>query len=238
MLITVRDPVVVNVSYFFHFSDDGTLPQPPPPPLQSKSTSTKDWSLGVHRAASILYSCAEFRKQICTGSFPHIRLGRKEPKTPLCSVAYKYMFNACRVPKREQDSYRIYDPSRNTHCVVACKGNFYAVDFVDDCGDPLPLPVIEQRLNRCVELANNNCGDGGGELPLNIGWFTSSDRDSWADAREELLRVGGDAMQRALEKLESGALMICLDDEVGRSYCNYSIFVSWIVKKQMYQMCI
>ena len=196
---SVRDPVVVNVSYFFHFSDDKSLPP-----------KTKEWSLGVNRAASILYSAAEFRKQICSGSFPQRAIGRKEPKMQLCSVPYKYMFNACRIPHREQDSYKIYDPSRYQHCVIACKGNFFAFDFVDKNHEPLPLTVIEDRLYKCIELAN---GADDSNVP-NIGWFTSSDRDSWADGREELLRVGGDDMGAALEKLESGALMICLDDEV------------------------
>ena len=189
---------MVNVSYFFHFSDDGTLPP-----------KTNEWSLGVNRAASILYSAAEFRKQICSGSFPQRTIGSKEPKTPLCSVAYKYMFNACRIPRREHDSYRIYDPSCYQHCVIACKGSYFAFDFVDGNGDPLPLSVIEDRLTQCVELANAES-----DKNPKIGWFTSNDRDSWADARIELLRVGGDDMNRALEKLESGALMICLDDEV------------------------
>ena len=158
----------------------------------------------------MLYSAAEFRKQICSGSFPHRTIGRKEPKTPLCSVAYKYMFNACRIPRRDQDSYRIYDPSRYQHCVIACKGSFFAFDFVDDNGEPLPLSIIEEKLYKCVELAHDIDNSN---FPK-IGWFTSSDRDSWADAREELLRVGGNDMNRSLEKLESGALMICLDDEV------------------------
>lgn len=189
---------MVNVSYFFHFSDDGTLPP-----------KSNEWSLGVNRAASILHSAAEFRNQICSGTFPQRTIGRKEPKTPLCSVAYKYMFNACRIPRREQDSYRIYDPSLYSHCVVACKGSFFAVDFMDEKGEPLPISVIEDRLYRCVELATEEDGNA-----PKIGWFTSSDRDAGADAREELLRVGGDEMKTALEKLESGALMICLDDEV------------------------
>ena len=48
---------------------------------------------------------------------------------------------------------------------------------------------------------------------MELGWLTSSDRDSWADAREEILRVGGMEMQQALEWLESGALLLCLDDD-------------------------
>jgi len=204
--LQVRDPVVVNVSYFFHFKDDGTIPF---------NGDDNDWSLGVKRASSILHSAAEFRKSICTGSYPQVTIGRKEPKTPLCSVAYKYMFNACRIPRRGQDTYRIYDPSQFKHCIVACKGNFFTVDFLDDNGNPLPLHVIEAKLDRCVELTDKHQ-----DHPM-IGWFTSCDRDSWADSREELLRVGGDKMEKALGKLESGALMICLDDEepVSRKQC-------------------
>jgi len=197
--LQVRDPVTINVSYFFHFSDDATVGAP------------LDKSLGVMRGASMLHSAAEFRKMICSGTFPHERIGRKEPKTPLCSVAYKYMFNACRIPRREQDSYRIYDPSLHRHCVVARKGHYFAVDFVDECGDPLPLEVIENRLQECVTLADKE-----GDAPK-LGWLTSSDRDSGADAREELLRVGGSEMKDALEKLESGALLLCLDNEVSVS---------------------
>lgn len=197
--LQVRDPVVINVSYFFHFADDGTLPM----------NSTK--SLGVMRGASILVAAAEFRKKVCTGTLPCETIGRKEPKTPLCSVAFKYMFNSCRVPRREQDTYRMYDPSLHTHCVVACRGQFFAVDFIDkETGDPLPLHVLEDRLQKCVELAQDPTKP---DVPT-LGWLTSSDRDSWADARDELLRAGGEKMERALSTLESGALLLCLDDEV------------------------
>jgi len=197
--LQVRDPVVVNVSYFFQFSDDSTIP------YQS------DKSMGVMRGAAVLVAAAEYRKLVCSGSLPYEAIGRKEPKTPLCSVAFKYMFNACRVPHRGQDSYRMYDPSLHNHCIVARKGQFFAVDFIDETtGDPLPLEVIENRLQQCVDLA-----DSGAESQYpKLGWLTSSDRDSWADAREELLRVGGGVMEKALEKLESGALLLCLDDEV------------------------
>jgi len=88
------------------------------------------------------------------------------------------------------------------------------VDFVDCNGDPISIQVLEERLQQCVDLAdgNNYNDDNGKEVPM-LGWLTSSDRDSWADAREEMLRVGGMDMTHALEKLESGALMLCLDDE-------------------------
>lgn len=196
LTLQVRDPVVVNVSYFFHFSDDGSLPYEQP--------SNK--SMGVLRASSLLYSSAQFRKLVATGELPFEVIGKA--KTPLCSVAYKYMFNACRIPRKEQDTYRIYDPALHTHVIVACGGQFYSFDFVDEKGDPLPLNVLEERLQRCVELSK-----GGAKLPF-LGYLTSDDRNKCAEAREELIRVGGEKMVKALEVLESGALMICLDENV------------------------
>jgi carnitine O-acetyltransferase len=207
--LQVRDTVVINVSYYFHFSDDGTLPDT----VANVPVSTTDMRLGVQRAASLVASAAEFRHKVCSGTLPCEALGRKEPKTPLCSTAYKYMFHACRIPQHEQDSYRIYDPSNHRHCIVACRGHFFALDFLQENGvDPLPLSVLEARFSKCVELANAKSSLQG-DSPL-LGWLTSMDRDSWADARSELLRTGGFKMEEALSVLESGAFVVCLDNEV------------------------
>jgi len=215
--LRIRDPLVVNVSYFFHFSDDGTLSSSS---LVDAVENSK--SLGVKRGAAILVATAEYRKLVCSGSLPHDSIGRREPKTPLCSVAFKYMFNACRIPWKGKDTYKMYDPSQHRHCIVSCRGQFFAVDFVDGDGDPLPLSMIENRLQRCVVEAEM-IGEGEVENSgvTNLGWLTSNDRDSWADARAELLRVGGEKMVAALEKLESGAMMLCLDNEepISREQC-------------------
>ena len=209
--LQVRDPVVVNVSYFFHFSDDGTLPAP-----------SDGKSLGVMRGASMLVAAAEYRKKVCSGSLPCEAIGRKDPKTPLCSVAFKYMFNACRIPAREQDTYKMYDPSLHQHCIVSRKGYFFSTKFVDESGDPLPLEVMESKLQRIVQLADE--AETRGDAPM-LGWLSSNDRDSWADARDELLKAGGAKMEAALEKLQSGALLLCLDDEVSVSFIYLFIYL-------------
>lgn len=187
---------MVNVSYFFHFSDDGTLPQIP-----------SDKSLGVLRAASLLYSTAQFRQLVASGDLPYEAIGREPNKTALCSVAYKYMFNACRIPCKGDDTYRIYDPALTSHVVVACGGKFFSFDFVEkETGEPLPLHVMEERLQMCVEKSID-----GPSLPM-LGYLTSDDRDVCAEARDELIRVGGTKMEAALKVLESGAILICLDE--------------------------
>ena len=67
---------------------------------------------------------------------------------------------------------------------MACQGQFYKVEFVNDQGDPLPLSVLEQRLNQCVDMATQQC-----QYPQ-MGWLTSVNRDDWTLARQELLQQG------------------------------------------------
>ena len=200
--LQVRDSVVHNVSYFFHFREDPTI---------DHDTSV---AVNIQRAAAALFATGEFRKQVCSGQLPAEQVGRN--KTHLCSTAYKYMFNACRIPSKGQDSYHIYDPSRCSHAIVARKGHFFSIEIVDELGDPLPITVIEKQLEKCVEIANS--------LPSSrpkLGVLTSTNRDNWADTREKLLTYGGEKMKKALEILQSGALVVNLDDEepISRQEC-------------------
>lgn len=191
--LQVRDSVVVNVSYFFQFANDLTV------------ASSESGRANIERAAALLYSTAEFRKDVCSGALEPEVMGKAQ--IPLDATAYKYMFHACRIPRKVQDTYRIYDPSRHRHAVVARKGSFFAVDIVDEAGDPLPLLAIEEQLQQCIAMADN--------VPASrfkLGILTSTDRDNWAEARAKLLTMGGESMQQALEVLESGALMVNLDD--------------------------
>jgi len=188
----VRDSVVINVSYFFGFASDGTLP--------SRSTIP-----GIARGAAMLYAAAEYRQEVCSGNMPPETIGKKA--TLLDSTAFKYMFHACRLPQLQEDVYRLYDPSRHTHVTVACNGHFFAMDIVDpDTGAPLSMPSLEAGLEAIVEKS--------GSMPSaesSLSWLTSQDRDAWATARTDLLQLEG--MSEALEKLESGAFLLCLDDE-------------------------
>jgi carnitine O-acetyltransferase len=217
--LKIRDPITVNVSYFFHFTDD--------PSITVNNGDSMESNLQIKRGAAMLHATAEFRKQICSGTWPHQAIGRKDPKTPLCSAAFKYMFHSCRIPKRYMDTYKMYDPSlgEHRHCVVARKGRFYKFDFVKKDGDPIGVDLLEWHLRKCVQMADDAYVTANADANVNshshshlhtemeLGWLTSSDRDSWADAREEILRVGGMEMQQALEWLESGALLLCLDDD-------------------------
>lgn len=190
--LQVRDSVVINVSYYFHFADDKTL-------NSGNSAST----IQIQRGASILYAAGQFRNMVASGALPPETLGRK--KTPLCMTAYKYMFHACRIPHLEQDSYRIYDPSVYKHAVVACRGRFYKIPLIDETtGNVLSVSSLESHLQCIMELATGHETTGPG-----FGYLTGDNRDVWATARTALLEIPG--MEEALEVLESGCVMLNLD---------------------------
>jgi carnitine O-acetyltransferase len=200
--LQVRDPVVVNVSYFFGFIDDPTI----------DATFS---SPNVQRGAALLFAAAEFRKMVVTGQLPFEQVGKK--KTPMCATAYKYQFHATRIPHRGQDSYRIYDPSKYTHCIVARKGHFFSMELVDpETEDPLSVLALEEQLQQILNAADSIVSG----FP-SLGILTTQNRDDWADARDALIRLGGSRMEESLTKLESGALLLNLDDEapVSRQEC-------------------
>ena len=72
----------------------------------------------------------------------------------------------------------------------------------------MPYKVVVDRLERCESMAKEQEKKG---IPK-LGWITGCDRDFWANAHSQLLEEGGPAMQDALEIMESGAFMLCLDD--------------------------
>lgn len=182
--LQVRDPVVFNVSYFFHFADS----------VHAEQRSN------VGRAAALLRGTMEFRAQLVSGALEPEQLGAK--KTPICSTAYKYMFNACRIPHRVSDTYRIYDPATHSHVVVMRHNKFFAFDLLDETTRaPLTFVQLCHQLQRVIDAA--------GAKESAIGALSSTDRDTWADARDELVRNGNESVLRAIE---SAVVIVNLDD--------------------------
>lgn len=190
--LQMRDSVVINHSYFFPMKDDGTL-----------YTTGSNRLPYIKRAACTLTAIAEYRKLICSGQMPVERIGKR--KTPLCSTSFKYMFHTCRIARKGQDEYRLYDPHEYKHCILAYSGQFFSFDFVDDYQKALPREILEQSLERCVDKAKQQRT----KTPQ-LGFLTGVNRDDCAEYREQLMKISG--MKEALERLESGAVLICLDD--------------------------
>ncbi|CAG8541519.1 20175_t:CDS:2, partial [Gigaspora rosea] len=170
-----RDPIVVNVSYFYAYKDDKLRKYP------------------VARAAAIVTAALEFRRLIVEQQL--------EPEyaknLPLCMDSYKWMFNACRYPKKPSDFELTFDPATNNHMTVIRKNKFFIVDLVKD-GIQLSTAEIESQLRKIYELAGNTKDPA-------IGVLTTENRDNWTD-------VSAGSNEQLLKKIESSVFALCLDD--------------------------
>lgn len=184
--LQVRDPVVFNVSYFFHFADS----------FHAEQRSN------VGRAAALLRGSMEFRALVASGQLEPEQLGAK--KTPICATAYKYMFNACRIPHRQSDTYRIFDPARFNHAVVMRRNKFFKLELLTFKGAVLSFKQLVAQLERVVKLADESAD------VAPVGVLTAEDRDKWADARDELIAFDP-ANEASLRVIESSVLIVNLD---------------------------
>jgi carnitine O-acetyltransferase len=198
--LDVRDPVTINVSYFFHFTDDHRLPP-------SSATSA---AAAASRGAALLQASVEFRNRVGSGQLKAETVGRGDKAKTLDSTAYKYMFHASRIPQLNSDVYDIHDPSLHRHVVVMCRGLLYAMDVCDAHGTPYSLPLLERGLRDIVDRAAEAAAAS--HPPPSLGWLTHSNRDDWANARNALLHNVPSAAA-ALHNLESAMLCLCLDDQ-------------------------
>jgi carnitine O-acetyltransferase len=154
-----RDPVVINVNYFFAFNDDKKRMDP------------------VKRAASIITGAMQFRDMIIDESLPP----DSTKQGPLCSEQYRYLFNSCRIPAIPNDTTRVSDLVENSHIVVMRKNQFFKVPLVHPDGQRLHTAEIEEQLKFIYQNAQG--------IVTSVGSLTTENRDVWANSREELLQI-------------------------------------------------
>jgi carnitine O-acetyltransferase len=215
-----REPVVVFVSYFFHFGDL---------PAGFRGPGTQ-----VARAAALLHGALTFRQKVVLGE----DLGRGK----VCHTPLKYMYNSCRVPLVGRDHSVVYpvgpaaaaaaaavaaaaenateDATENNHVIVICGHQFFsfrATRGAEGRWAPFSLADLTAQLRRVRDAAAVGTAQG---APA-VGAFTGAHRDSWAAARQQLVADGHTAF---LDAVQSAILVVCLDasapstrDEVARA---------------------
>mmetsp|Transcript_32226 Transcript_32226/g.42500 ORF Transcript_32226/g.42500 Transcript_32226/m.42500 type:complete len:509 (+) Transcript_32226:2-1528(+) len=161
-----------------------------------------DGPLPVHRsqairAATLLHPLLMFHALTASGKLK----ANTSRKTPLDMTAYKYIFNACRIPQQGQDCYRISDPASSNHVVVLRNNKFYKVDTVDKSGCLITETTLAQKFQDIISNA--------GSIESPIGVLTSWNRDDWAKARQQLLEDGN---EQALRIIEGAICAVCLDN--------------------------
>ncbi|KAK2806609.1 Carnitine O-acetyltransferase mitochondrial [Onygenales sp. PD_10] len=177
--LAYRDPVVPYVSYFYSYRDDRQRRNP------------------AKRAAAITSSVLEFKRQVDDGSLEPEYL-RKEP---MAMASYKYMFNACRIPREGTDYVATHGPKGNEHIIVLRKNQIFKVQTHVN-GQQLNTSELQQQFEKIYTKAE--------KVPA-VGALTSANRDFWTGARKTLL-AANPANEAALKTIESASFTICLDD--------------------------
>ncbi|KAI9883092.1 MAG: Rho-type gtpase-activating protein [Watsoniomyces obsoletus] len=128
--LSVRDPVVPYVSYFYSHRDDRRRRNP------------------AKRAAALTTAALDFKRQVDTKTL--------EPeymkKLPLSMDQYEYMFNCCRIPDKPRDYPRKYSAEDNKHIIVVRKNQFFKV-MHDVNGQQLNTSELEQQFQRIYRMA-------------------------------------------------------------------------------------
>ena len=198
---------ILEYVYYYKFRDDPTA-----------HTATE-------RGAALIWAAAHYRQLVASGSLPQQQQARRgneiqQQRRPLCSAPFKYMFHACRVPTVEEDFdvYEMHDPSLHSHIVVAVRGQFFRMNWVDRDQRPLPPRVLQRGLQHCIECAEQSSTK---EYP-ELGWCTTAERPVWGKLRQQLVKQGGPDMESALQVIQSAALILSLDidaNPVSRKEC-------------------
>lgn len=183
-----RDPLFY-VSYFYR--------------LQYDTSCHGD---GVVRATAALQAAAVMAQDVCSGHRKPDMVGRNKQTTSLCSTQYKYLFNSCRIPQKDHDSYRIYQP-KQFHAIVASRGQFYSVPLTDEQGRVWSRASLQSALQACVEQSAST-GSQAQAFP-ELGWLTTTDRDTWFDNYQ--LLMSNSELAKGLEMIQSAVCVICLD---------------------------
>lgn len=116
--------------------------------------------------------------------------------------SYKWMFNACRIPAKPEDYSQKYDYKQNPYIVVIRKNRFWKL-FHEHEGVQLSCAELKSQLEKILsadaEVANF----------IGPGILTTENRDTWADARDRLIKTPENLA--ALETIQAASFVLCLD---------------------------
>eukprot|EP00762_Andalucia_godoyi_P006293 ANDGO_05886.mRNA.1 mitochondrial Carnitine O-acetyltransferase len=192
--VDYRDPLVLNVSYFFSFDAIPGIAM-------------------LERAAQLTLAVAEYKQQFLAGAIPCDTVGGK---TPICMDMFKYMFNTVRLPVTSRDQMQIFNYRKYNHVIVSVKGYFYRMEIVHPDGRLFTLEEIHLQLARIWEASR--------ALPENrdssIGVLTTEHRDTWAVLHQHLEGLSP-LNAKSLLEIGSASFVVCLEEQSPRDIATY-----------------
>jgi len=128
---------------------------------------------------------------------------------PLDMSQYKNLFSSTRIPNEGKDELRKFTPEKSKHVVVQKGPAIYVVKVLNDDMSIVDVATLERAIRAIL-----NDSKGSSQAPVGI--LTTTERDTWANARAKLEQSS--VNKSNLEAIDSALFAICLDDEKPTSY--------------------
>ena len=130
---------------------------------------------------------------------------------PLDMAQFSNLFNSTRIPKPEKDELLCNTSAR--HVCVVVDGNFYSFNVFNEDGTVLSTDDIYNHLLRIKQDAIATP-----EHPVSL--LTATDRDTWTEARSELIQSGKNA--ESLRSIDESLFLLCLDTHESQTASDYT----------------
>lgn len=129
---------------------------------------------------------------------------------PLDMAQYPDLLFTTRIPQKGLDRIHHTNCPSNRHVVVLLKGRFYKIDALTQSGFPrneLDLFADLKEIHAHGEKFDND--------EASIAAFTSTDRDTWAEIREQILE--SEINKENLEVIDNAMFVLALDSKACKS---------------------
>jgi carnitine O-acetyltransferase len=158
----------------------------------------------IQRAANYTSSLLNFNELVNSQALPP----EYQRTAPLCMNQYKNQFGAYRVADFPRDRIVTTWPTTANYIVVMVKDQIFKVPVMGPQGERVSVKTLEQQLKKVVDTVNS--------LPEKdqqpaVGVLTSENRDTWAKARHDLLKLSP-LNHASLDLINHALFAVCLDD--------------------------
>ncbi|KAL4222593.1 hypothetical protein ACF0H5_018634 [Mactra antiquata] len=165
------------------------------------------YGVQLERAALCLFYYSKFWMYI---QLEQIRPDRDSKGQYLCMDQFRRLFSACRIPAPKRDLLTEYfkpesEGESPNHVVVFCKGRIFMMKVVDDNGELLTPPNLQQQFQYIVDKCDRE-PEGPG-----LGALTGDNRTSWAHVRSHLLALHPDNFKN-IELIQQSMMCVIFDD--------------------------
>uniref|UniRef100_H2ZEX2 Choline/carnitine acyltransferase domain-containing protein n=1 Tax=Ciona savignyi TaxID=51511 RepID=H2ZEX2_CIOSA len=150
----------------------------------------------VTRATNIVISAMRFKKTL------ESEVLSPESTYPLDMSQFKNLFSSTRLPAIGKDTLQTYPSSK--HILVIRNGYFYKVTTINKDGSI----VNPEQLKSCLQRIKE---DSRPPHDQSVGYLTTTDRDTWADTRSQLVKSGN---LSSMLDVDSAIFCLVLEDSV------------------------